>query len=227
VGRSILICQYRSGKSSFRSKPKKRQRQVSIARKTQKDFRALRFDSTSALYTGSLFASFIQKRKENYENYRPHLRAPSRKLVFAKTATRCANDFHFWRDAGHYRCRFSESMRIVISLSEAPTDNGRHQISRFGRRLVPTAKFAQWQGHAIAEVRAQRRGKMLVPTFESPLVYRIKVYMKNKRTDHTNYLKGVQDVLKHAGIIKDDKFVCPQFEPCDIDAKNPRVEITI
>lgn len=118
-------------------------------------------------------------------------------------------------------------MKFVISLKGAPTDNGRHIIARYRRRIIDSEEYRQWKQDAITEFKSQKRGPMLVPTFENQLPYRVKVYMANKRTDHVNYTKGLQDVMKHAGIVSDDKWIRPIFEPCDIDPNNPRIEITI
>lgn len=122
-------------------------------------------------------------------------------------------------------------MKLTISLKGAPTDNARHIIARGQNRLIDSSKYREWKEGAIWEVKralgAIKGWKTLVPSYTTQIPYRIKVYMESKRTDHTNYMKGVQDVLVQGGVFNDDKWIFPLFSPCEIDVKNPRVEIEI
>ena len=120
-------------------------------------------------------------------------------------------------------------MKLIISLKGAPTDNQRFIIAK--NRLILSSKYRAWKEGAIWKVKhalgAYRGFKMLVPTYTTQIPYRIKVYMETKRTDHTNFTKGIQDVLVQGGVFKDDKWIFPIFSPREIDVKNPRIEIEI
>ncbi|MDD5726274.1 MAG: RusA family crossover junction endodeoxyribonuclease [Patescibacteria group bacterium] len=118
-------------------------------------------------------------------------------------------------------------MKYTISLLGAPTDNRRHIVRRHTNRMIDSSQYRSWKYGAVLQLQSQKRGPVLVPTFESQLAYRVKIYMASKRTDQMNYIKGLQDVLKHSGIVEDDKWIFPILEPCSIDKVNPRIEITI
>jgi Holliday junction resolvase RusA-like endonuclease len=116
-------------------------------------------------------------------------------------------------------------MKLIVSLIGACTDNKRKTL--WNGQLHDSTEYMVWKHGAVMELRGQKRGPMLVPTFEAQLAYRVKVYMESKRTDQTNYLKSIQDVLTLAGVINDDRWVYPIFTCCEIDQKNPRVELEI
>lgn len=118
-------------------------------------------------------------------------------------------------------------MKIVLPIG--PTDNRRHIVAWRMHRIIDSTEYRTWKEEALWKIKGQlpKGFKTIEPRFEQQLVYRIKVFMPNKRTDHTNYLKGVQDTLKLAKVFKDDKWVVPHFEWCEIDKLNPRIEVTI
>jgi len=125
-------------------------------------------------------------------------------------------------------------MDLQISLRHAPTDNRRHIIARGKGYLCDSREYRDWKRETIQEISEQLYAKdrkwrkpMFKPSYTTQIPYRIKIFMASKRTDHTNYLKGLQDVLTQSGVFEDDKYVCPSFEPCEIDAVRPRAVITI
>lgn len=118
-------------------------------------------------------------------------------------------------------------MKLTIPIKI--TDNRRHIISRFKRRLIDSPEYKAWKEQAIWYIKNQLSPsfKKYDPSFEKQLVYCMKVYLKDKRSDAANYDKGVRDVLTQAGVWSDDKWCLPAFLPVEIDKNRPRVEITI
>ena len=95
--------------------------------------------------------------------------------------------------------------------------------------MIDSPEYRAWKEEAAWKIKTQlpRGFRPLNPTFEQQLVYRVKVYLPNKRTDAANYDKGVRDVLTNVGVWSDDKWALPTFDWVEIDSKNPRIEVTI
>jgi len=118
---------------------------------------------------------------------------------------------------------------MLFILPLGPTDNRRLIPAWRMKRLVSSAEYRAWKEEAIWRIKEQmpKRFKAFTPTFEKQLVYRVKVYLPNKRTDVANYDKGLRDALSQAGVWEDDKWTLPTFGRAEIDAKNPRIEVEI
>lgn len=118
-------------------------------------------------------------------------------------------------------------MTIILPLG--PTDNRRHTIHRWKRRIIDTEVFRSWKVQAIDAVEEQlpKRFKPFAPTFKNQMHYLVKVVLPDKRTDGANQDKGLRDVLTKAGVWTDDKWMLPVFDKIEIDKLNPRIEVTI
>lgn len=116
-------------------------------------------------------------------------------------------------------------MKIILPLPVS--DNERLIPSWNNRRLVNSSKYRNYRLTAGYEARQQWGNKPLIePTFENPLTIVIKCFLKDKRRDAHDCLKGLLDILKGV-VFTDDKWVLPVFTRSVIDENNPRVEIEI
>ena len=92
--------------------------------------------------------------------------------------------------------------------------------------IMPSAKYKQYEREALW---------FLKPMPPRPIECRVNIQClfflpTRRRTDLTNLLEAVDDLLVHAGIIADDHYGIVEAHDgsrCFVDKDNPRTEITI
>ena len=118
-------------------------------------------------------------------------------------------------------------MKLIISLIGAPTDNARLIYAPRLRRMVLSPEYRQWFNDSLRVLAPKRPKTPLLASFECQRPYKVKIWLKDKRSDQMNYDKGLRDVLTKAKIWQDDKWWYGVMEPCEISPRNPRAEIII
>ncbi len=100
---------------------------------------------------------------------------------------------------------------------------------RFGKRpttkrVIYSPQFLQWEFNAVMDMRQAFKGEMIT----EPMKLVLRFYFKDRQAeaDTSNLVEGVQDTLKKAGVIKDDKLVV-KLEAEKFFGSEPRVEIEI
>ena len=118
-----------------------------------------------------------------------------------------------------------------LTLRLPPTDNRLYRTDRTGRKYK-TEDYKNWCTYASLKTlpefkRKNQRFTMIDPSFENQLEITAKIYLANKRSDMTNYIKAVKDILSDF-IYTDDKWVVVNFIlPAGIDRIKPRIELII
>ena len=119
-------------------------------------------------------------------------------------------------------------MRIELPLP--PPENERLIYARnIGPRgqFILSQKYRKYKTHTqwlFLKFKTQQNIQMLTPNFENQLLMKISVYLPDKRRDAHGCLKCLLDVMQ-GSIYDNDKWVVPQFNAFQVDAKNPRVEV--
>lgn len=118
-------------------------------------------------------------------------------------------------------------MRIILPLP--PTDNRLRVSARYSGRLVNTSQYRSWlskseelwfwkYSHCITPLQADFAHQVKIP---------YQLFLKDKRSDISNYEKATKDFLTKR-LYDDDKWVSLDLQlPVEIDKLNPRLEIII
>lgn len=120
-------------------------------------------------------------------------------------------------------------IKYTISLAPVSKKNSQQILTNkaTGRPFImPSAKYKQYEKEAVW---------FLKPCPPRPIECRVNIkclfYLPTRRrTDLTNLLEAVDDLLVHAGIIADDHYGIVEAHDgsrCFVDKDNPRTEITI
>jgi Holliday junction resolvase RusA-like endonuclease len=117
----------------------------------------------------------------------------------------------------------------VIKLPPITKKNSQQILTnpKTGRPFImPSAKYKQYEREAAWFLKSRPPRPI-----ECPVNIKCLFYLPTKRrTDLTNLLEAVDDLLVHAGIIADDHYGIVEAHDgsrCSIDRDNPRTEITI
>jgi Holliday junction resolvase RusA-like endonuclease len=119
-------------------------------------------------------------------------------------------------------------MHITFFGNVPSKKNGKTWIKRGSRRfLVPSQEYANWEKSEVARLKALHGSPMLVG-----YSLELSMFLPDARVrDADNILTSIQDCLKAAGIIKDDRWTMmlspPKLNQPVIDKINPRVEVVI
>lgn len=117
--------------------------------------------------------------------------------------------------------------KLILNLP--PTDNRLFMTTR-NRTKVKTQKYRDWSTLVLlTSFRKFKKDnpafKILEPSYENQLEIKAYIYLKDKRSDMTNYIKAVKDVMTGT-IYKDDKWVVLNIQiPAKIDSVYPRMEL--
>ena len=120
-------------------------------------------------------------------------------------------------------------IKYTIKLAPVSKKNSQQILTnpKTGRPFImPSKKYKQYEREAVW---------FLKPMPLRPIECRVNIkclfYMPTRRrTDLTNLLEAVDDLLVHAGIIADDHYGIVEAHDgsrCFVDKDNPRTEITI
>ena len=120
-------------------------------------------------------------------------------------------------------------IKYVISLPPVTKKNSQQILMNPKTKkpfILPSAKYKQYEREAVW---------FLKPMPPRPIECRVNIkclfYLPTRRrTDLTNLLEAVDDLLVHAGIIADDHYGIVEAHDgsrCFVDKDNPRTEITI
>ncbi|MEC4569479.1 RusA family crossover junction endodeoxyribonuclease [Paenibacillus sp. CMAA1739] len=118
-------------------------------------------------------------------------------------------------------------MSRLILPGLAPSVNHMYQNAMVrGRRMrIKTEVAERWFADTILRAKVWQRGNKW-STATGKVVVRLWFYFPDKRRRDThNALKALLDALEDAGMYEDDKMALPQIIDCEIDRKNPRIEI--
>lgn len=93
--------------------------------------------------------------------------------------------------------------------------------------LLPSKAHAEWHALATAQLREQNAPQTKVEKFDLTVQF----YAPDlRKTDVSNKLESVNDLLVDFGVIEDDSWFNIQdlhLPPVTLDRENPRAEITI
>lgn len=84
--------------------------------------------------------------------------------------------------------------------------NNKRIFGRGRKKIVlPSAKYAQWEPHALAALLRQFKSKCI----DYPVSATFDFYFANKMAepDVSNLIEGPQDVLVKAGVLKNDRLI--------------------
>lgn len=120
-------------------------------------------------------------------------------------------------------------IKYTIKLAPVSKKNSQQILTnpKTGRPFImPSKKYKEYEREAVW---------FLKPTPPRPIECRVNIkclfYLPTRRrTDLTNLLEAVDDLLVHAGIIADDHYGIVEAHDgsrCFVDKNNPRTEITI
>lgn len=120
-------------------------------------------------------------------------------------------------------------IKYTIKLAPVTKKNSQQLLTnpKTGRPFImPSKKYKQYEREAVW---------FLKPRPPRPIECRVNIkclfYLPTRRrTDLTNLLEAVDDLLVHAGIIADDNYGIVEAHDgsrCFVDKDNPRTEITI
>lgn len=120
-------------------------------------------------------------------------------------------------------------MTYNLILPLPPTDNRIHITTKTGRKIKSEA-YRQWCTYVelseLRQFKIKNKFKILEPSYENQLEIKAKIYLKDKRSDMTNYIKALKDVMTDI-IYTDDKWVVINIQlPALIDKDKPRVELS-
>lgn len=120
-------------------------------------------------------------------------------------------------------------IKYVIELPPITKKNSQQILTnrKTGRPFImPSKKYKEYESAALYYL-PKRAGMPL----KGPLNIKVLFYMKTKRkTDLTNLLEAVDDILVAAGIVVDDNYkviAAHDGSRCYYDKENPRTEIYI
>lgn len=120
-------------------------------------------------------------------------------------------------------------IKYVIKLPPVTKKNSQQIFvnKKTGRRFIaPSEKYKEYERAALYYL-PKRRGMPL----KGPLNVKVLFYMQTRRkTDLTNLLESVDDILVSAGIVVDDNYsviAAHDGSRCYYDKENPRTEIYI
>lgn len=120
-------------------------------------------------------------------------------------------------------------IKYVIELPPITKKNSQQILTnrKTGRPFImPSKKYKEYESAALCYL-PKRSGMPL----EGPLNIKVLFYMKTRRkTDLTNLLEAVDDILVAAGIVVDDNYrviAAHDGSRCYYDKENPRTEIYI
>jgi Holliday junction resolvase RusA-like endonuclease len=119
-------------------------------------------------------------------------------------------------------------MKITFYGRVPSKKNGKKWIKRGGKKfLVPSQEYTNWENSEVARLKALHDSPMLVG-----YSLELSMFLPDARVrDTDNILTSVQDCLKAAGIVKDDRWTMmsspPKLNQPVIDKVNPRVEVVI
>ena len=118
-----------------------------------------------------------------------------------------------------------------LSLPLPPTDNRRLipgvAKSRGGRSVVRFIKSNETREfEKLVAILYKGLDALLCATEKYPIIIAIKTYRPNRRSDATNYIKSIKDVLEGM-LYVDDKYVYTVCLPAPVDKENPRADLWI
>jgi Holliday junction resolvase RusA-like endonuclease len=119
-------------------------------------------------------------------------------------------------------------MRITFYGRVPSKKNGKKWIRRGGKKfLVPSQEYTNWERSEVARLKALHDS----PRLEGYSL-ELSMFLPDARVrDTDNILTSVQDCLKAAGVIKDDRWTMmsspPRLNQPVVDKVNPRVEVVI
>lgn len=125
----------------------------------------------------------------------------------------------------------SEKKVYTICLSEETPSKKNSRINTRSGRSFPNARYIQWHGRAVLEIkRAIAESKIKPIPKDKQVKLTITFYHGDKkRRDSDNQLSSILDLLVDAGILADDNWqIIPQKEIFDVfDKDNARAVISI
>ena len=118
---------------------------------------------------------------------------------------------------------------LSYTVKLAPVTKKNHQrimVSGNRRFIAPSKQYQEY---------AQQSGWFLQPAPEKPIDYRCNVKClfflpTRRRTDLTNLLESIDDILVDSGVLADDNYMIIASHDgsrCFVDKENPRTEIYI
>jgi Holliday junction resolvase RusA-like endonuclease len=119
-------------------------------------------------------------------------------------------------------------MQIVFYGRVPSKKNGKTWVKRGNRRfLVPSQEYTNWESSEVARLKALHGSPML-----EKYSLELSIFLPSASVrDVDNILTSIQDCLKAAGVIKDDRWTMmvhpPKLNQPVIDRVNPRVEVVI
>jgi len=90
--------------------------------------------------------------------------------------------------------------------------------------MIPDAMARKFELDFITQVPAEYRN-LKMGGLDTPLKATITVYYPSRRQDLDCAL--VYDLLQKSGVVANDRYIIEHHEFAEVDAKNPRVEVTI
>jgi Holliday junction resolvase RusA-like endonuclease len=121
-----------------------------------------------------------------------------------------------------------KKMQIVFYGRVPSKKNGKTWIRRGSRKfLVPSQEYTNWEKSEVARLKALHGSPML-----DKYSLELSIFLPSTSVrDVDNILTSVQDCLKAAEIIKDDRWTMmvhpPRLNQPIVDKMNPRVEVTV
>lgn len=122
---------------------------------------------------------------------------------------------------------------LKLRMALPPTANHRLLPVKAGNgvRMVKAPKYREWLNRAVASLKEQARHadlmRLEMPFEEQVTVLVVVRFPDRRRCDLDNVLKGVNDALVQAGILKDDSLITTQVAQRYPDIKGGLVEVYI